>query len=540
MLSLLQKIAQTAELQQKYAHLLRIPRRPTSDHWTTVDELHEAEDKAFLLWRAELARLEDEEGVVLTPFERNLELWRQLWRVVERSDVVVQIVDARHPLLFRSLDLEAYARELNKRCVLLVNKADTISSEQRRLWAHYCRDVLHVEAIFWSATIADVEKTSNVTKTQSNRRTSSQSDATSDDDEEDDDNDDDDDDDEDAESETDHSVEVFDDEENNEVENDKATSAIVDCAHMNCACGALVDRAALISHFESMRPASTDAPIVVGMVGYPNVGKSSTINRLMGVKKVPVSATPGRTRHLQTLLLNARVTLCDCPGLVMPSLAMSRAQMQLAAILPVDHMSTAAHEAVELVMRSVPLRIIQSIYGVQLPSGERAPTVIELLTCVAFVRGFMSSNGVPDCSRAARMMVKGGRHIRQLFAHCRKLRCNRQPTADRLRAADVRSIPLRSHDGRGAREDDDDERAPPAGQLRCVGTAEHRATQAADEQVAARIRRRLLHGAHGAGAHEGTTAGRSRQRRRQATRQLQEEGETAPDTQGFGCVIAAV
>ena len=37
-----------------------------------------------------VCRLEDEEGLVLTPFEKNLEVWRQLWRVLERSDIVVQ------------------------------------------------------------------------------------------------------------------------------------------------------------------------------------------------------------------------------------------------------------------------------------------------------------------------------------------------------------------------------------------------------------------------------------------------------------------
>jgi ribosome biogenesis GTPase A len=36
-------------------------------------------------------RLEDDEGLVLTPFEKNLEVWRQLWRVLERSDIVVQV-----------------------------------------------------------------------------------------------------------------------------------------------------------------------------------------------------------------------------------------------------------------------------------------------------------------------------------------------------------------------------------------------------------------------------------------------------------------
>jgi len=42
-----------------------------------------------------------------------------------------------------------------------------------------------------------------------------------------------------------------------------------------------------------------DEPVVIGMVGYPNVGKSSTINTLIHGKKVPVSATPGRTKHFQ-------------------------------------------------------------------------------------------------------------------------------------------------------------------------------------------------------------------------------------------------
>ena len=37
-----------------------------------------------------VCRLEDDEGLVLTPFEKNLEVWRQLWRVLERSDIVVQ------------------------------------------------------------------------------------------------------------------------------------------------------------------------------------------------------------------------------------------------------------------------------------------------------------------------------------------------------------------------------------------------------------------------------------------------------------------
>lgn len=80
----------------------------------------------------------------MTPFERNLQLWRQLWRVIERSHLIVQIVDARNPLGFRCIDLENYVHEIGseemdaavpgkgqRRCLLLINKADLLTIEQR-------------------------------------------------------------------------------------------------------------------------------------------------------------------------------------------------------------------------------------------------------------------------------------------------------------------------------------------------------------------------------------------------------------------------
>lgn len=80
---------------------LRIPRKPEWNADMTKDELHALEKQAFSAWRATLAGLEETtEGVKVTPYEKTLGIWRQLWQVVERSDVLVQIVDARNPLLF--------------------------------------------------------------------------------------------------------------------------------------------------------------------------------------------------------------------------------------------------------------------------------------------------------------------------------------------------------------------------------------------------------------------------------------------------------
>jgi hypothetical protein len=116
------------------------------------EEIQENEKAGFLEWRRSLAQFEEEEGLVLTPFERNLEMWRQLWRVVERSDVVVQVLDCRNPLLFRCPDFEDFIREVDpsKRNVLLLNKADLMSRDMREAWASYLRG-LDIKFMFWSA-----------------------------------------------------------------------------------------------------------------------------------------------------------------------------------------------------------------------------------------------------------------------------------------------------------------------------------------------------------------------------------------------------
>ena len=67
--------------------------------------MEENELKSFYLWRQQLAELEENRTVSIAPFEKNLDFWRQLWRVVEFSDLVIQIVDARNPNLFFSSDL---------------------------------------------------------------------------------------------------------------------------------------------------------------------------------------------------------------------------------------------------------------------------------------------------------------------------------------------------------------------------------------------------------------------------------------------------
>lgn len=75
-----------------------------------------------------MAEIEEKyDDISITPYEKNLEVWRQLWRVVERSYVLVQIIDARNPLFFFSEDLFSYAREVGKdKFLLVINKSDLV------------------------------------------------------------------------------------------------------------------------------------------------------------------------------------------------------------------------------------------------------------------------------------------------------------------------------------------------------------------------------------------------------------------------------
>ena len=56
--------------------------------------------------------------------------------------------------------------------------------------------------------------------------------------------------------------------------------------------------------------------ISVGLIGYPNVGKSSVINALMKKACCKVAPIPGQTKVWQYITLTKRIYLIDCPGIV--------------------------------------------------------------------------------------------------------------------------------------------------------------------------------------------------------------------------------
>jgi len=112
--------------------------------------------------------------------------------------------------------------------------------------------------------------------------------------------------------------------------------------------------------------------LMVGTIGYPNVGKSSLINVLCGRKRVGVAAMPGKTKHFQTLLLedDARdICLVDCPGLVFPSFANSKAEMYCCGVLPIQNIREYL-SPVSLIISRVPKEVLEKHYKIKLPPRD--------------------------------------------------------------------------------------------------------------------------------------------------------------------------
>ncbi|WIA13595.1 hypothetical protein OEZ85_007161 [Tetradesmus obliquus] len=356
-----QSAALRAAAEARNVHKLCIPRRPEWDASTTPEQLDAQEKAAFLSWRRQLAVLEEEEELLLTPFERNLEVWRQLWRVLERSDIVVQVVDARDPLTYFSRDLVAYANQLHatKSSFILLNKADLLPEAVRAAWADYF-DSKGLQYGFFSAFVA------------SEAQAKARHDAIA------------------------LGLAVPDpaavaryfrellglaDADGSSGGGSSSRTRILSVDEMLVVLEGLARQAVDAADEDDPRRQDPNRRLMVGLVGYPNVGKSSTINAIFGAKKTAVAPTPGKTKHFQTLNVSPTLCLCDCPGLVFPRFAASKADMVAAGVIPIDRL-TDVRAPIEVAAARCGKPQLEAVYGIHMPAwpenaaAARAPASV--------------------------------------------------------------------------------------------------------------------------------------------------------------------
>ena len=113
------------------------PKRP---EWSKKHSKEKLLTNEQLYFRNYLKYLEDKYGSLgnLSYFDMNLETWRQLWRTLEMSDIVLLITDIRYSVFHFPITLYDYIKkELNKEIILILNKCDLIPAELVIAWVEY-------------------------------------------------------------------------------------------------------------------------------------------------------------------------------------------------------------------------------------------------------------------------------------------------------------------------------------------------------------------------------------------------------------------
>lgn len=363
---------------------LPIPQRPAWDKNTTAAELREREEKSFLIWRRAIAEREERErsrleaqlndgdflapsSTASTPFERNLEVWRQLWRTLERSDCVFVIVDARWPDFYAPNHLLTYVSHLGKKAVVVINKADFLKQPQRAAWAAHWAS-RGIACAFFSA-----------------RREQACIDGAA-------------------------KGCVFN---VNEDDEDRTTRLLRPEELLELGASLAAERYA----------ADQSRPKCIGMVGYPNVGKSSCVNALRGATghgvgaRAAVSATPGKTKHLQTLRVGEELELCDCPGLVFPALVTNgAAELVCSGVVPLARARDPV-AAARLVAMRIPSAVFDLHYGTVLTRSDVFASNDDLLDAYCNHRNYKAAgSGVNDRRRAATDIVRD--YVDGVLLHC--------------------------------------------------------------------------------------------------------------------------
>jgi nuclear GTP-binding protein len=244
-------------------------------------------------------------------------IWAELYKVVDCSDVVLEILDARDPMGTRCTHVERQIarNHKQKQVVLLLNKCDLVPPWVTRRWVQ----VLSAEypTLAFHASI------------------------------------------------------------------NKAFGK-----------GALIQ---LLRQFAKLH--SDKKQISVGLVGYPNVGKSSVINALRSKRVCKAAPVPGETKVWQFISLMRRINLIDCPGVVYSSTEDSETDIVLKGVVRCERLQSPS-EYIPAVLDRVRKEYVQRVYEVRDWTDAE-----DFLTQVAARTGRLLKGGEPDIETVAKSVL---------------------------------------------------------------------------------------------------------------------------------------
>jgi ribosome biogenesis GTPase A len=145
------------------------------------------------------------------------------------------------------------------------------------------------------------------------------------------------------------------------------------------------------------------------IVGIPNVGKSSIINKLSGTKSAKVENRPGVTRQKQWIPTNAGFDLLDTPGVLWPKFDDPKIGENLAVTGAIkDDILDIETIAAILVgrLRELYPDKLTARYKLKEGSLDEEFTNFDVLEKIGRARGFLVSGGDIDTERTAKILLE--------------------------------------------------------------------------------------------------------------------------------------
>ena len=153
----------------------------------------------------------------------------------------------------------------------------------------------------------------------------------------------------------------------------------------------------LLRQFSSLH--SDRKQISVGLIGYPNTGKSSIINTLRKKKVCTVAPIPGETKVWQYVTLMKRIYLIDCPGVVPPNQNDTEEDILLRGVCRVENVEN-PEQYIPAILRRVQPRHLERTYGI-----KDSQDAIDFLSRLARKGGRLLRGGEPDLDGVAKMVI---------------------------------------------------------------------------------------------------------------------------------------
>ncbi|KAG1700740.1 hypothetical protein DVH05_011600 [Phytophthora capsici] len=270
---------------------------------------------------------------------------KELRKVVDKADVVLEVLDARDPMGCRTLDMEdAIGNRHGKKLVLVLNKVDLVPPHVLQPWLKYLRG--------FYPTVAFKASTQNQSK---------------------------------------HLSANF----------GKADKAAGEAVSGSKAVGtdALMQ---LLKNY--CRSHGVKTAITVGVIGYPNVGKSSVINSLKRSKAASVSSTAGHTKVMQEVHIDSKIKLLDCPGIVFDHSDSSA--LLLRNCINTESMADPVGAVQVLLTRCQPVQLAE-LYQLPVDTVSKCfQDAVQFLVLVAQTKGKLGKGGIPDRQAAARIVLQ--------------------------------------------------------------------------------------------------------------------------------------